>query len=60
MSNQYKKENKELRVQLATLAWLLATKYLDPICLEVFVACRLLPLDKNPGMHPIGAGEVTR
>ena len=60
MSNQYKKENKELRVQLATLAWLLATKYLDPISLEVFVACRLLPLDKNPGMHPIGTGEVTR
>ena len=29
-SNKYKKENKELRVQLSTLARLLATDYLDP------------------------------
>ena len=29
-SNKYKKENNELRVQLATLARLLATEYLDP------------------------------
>ena len=59
-SNKYKKENKELRVQLATLARLLATEYLDPNTLEAFVACRLIPLDKNPGVHPIGIGDVTR
>ena len=33
-SNKYKKENKELRVQLATLARLLPTEYLDPNTLE--------------------------
>ena len=59
-SNKYKKENKKLRVQLATLARLLATEYLDPNTLEAFVACRLIPLDKNPGVRPIGIGEVTR
>ena len=59
-SNKYKKENKELRVQLATLARLLATEYLDPNALEAFVACRLIPLDKNPGVRPIGISEVTR
>ena len=59
-SNKYKKENKELRVQPATLARLLATEYLDPNTLEAFVACRLVPLDKNPGVCPIGIGEVTR
>ena len=59
-SNKYKKENKELQVQPATLAWLLATEYLDPNTLEAFVACRLVPLDKNPGVCPIGIGEVTR
>ena len=58
-SNKYKKENKELRVQLATLARLLATEYLDPNTLEAFVACRLIPLDKNPGVRPIGISEVT-
>ena len=58
--NKYKKENKELRVQLATLARLLATEYLDPNTLEAFVACRVIPLDKNHGVHPIGTVEVTR
>ena len=59
-SNKYKKENKELLMQLATLARLLATEYLDPNTLEVFVACRLIPLDEDPGVRPIGIGEVTR
>ena len=59
-SNKYKKENKKLRFQLATLARLLATEYLDPNTLEALVACRLIPLDKNPGVHPIGIGDVTR
>ena len=59
-SNKYKIENKELRVQLATLARLLATEYLDPNTLEAFVACRLIPLDKNPGVRPIGISQVTR
>ena len=60
MSNKYKKENEELRVQLATLAWLLATEYHDPVSLEVFVVRRLTLLDKNPGVQPIDTGEVTR
>ena len=59
-SKKCKKENKELRVQLATLSRQLATKYLDPNTLEAFVACRLIPLDKNPGVRPISTGEVTR
>ena len=28
--------------------------------LEPFLACRLIPLDKNPGLQPIGIGEVLR
>ena len=28
--------------------------------LEAFIACRLIPLDKNPGLRPIGVGEVLR
>ena len=58
-SNIYKKENKKLRVQLTALARLLATEYLDPNTLDAFAACRLIPLDKNLGVHPVGIGDVT-
>ena len=38
----------------------ISTEVLDPSVLEPFVACRLIPLDKNPGVRPIGVGEVLR
>ena len=31
-----------------------------PSLLEGYTACRLIPLDKNPGVRPIGVGEVLR
>ena len=33
---------------------------IDPTTLEAYVACRLIPLDKSPGVRPIGVGEVLR
>ena len=59
-SNKYKKENKELRTQISILARSIATEVLDPNSLQSLVACRLIPLDKNPGVRPIGIGEVLR
>ena len=38
----------------------LATKLVDPEPLSTYIACRLIPLDKNPGVRPIGVGEVLR
>ena len=28
--------------------------------LEAFVSCRLIPLDKNPALHPVGICEILR
>ena len=60
VSNKFKKEGKEMREQLATMAKKLATEIIDPKCIESFVACKLIPLNKNPGIRPIGIGEVLR
>ena len=43
---------------LASVAHYLATSEADPAILAPFVACRLIPLDKNPGVSPIGIGDV--
>ena len=34
--------------------------YTDPSGLVAYTACHLIPLDKNPGVRHIGAGEVLR
>ena len=57
-SRKYKIENKELRTQIAILARKLATETLDPLTLEAYVSCWLIPLDKNPGVRLIDVGEV--
>ncbi len=60
VGNLLKKEGKALREQLATSAKHIATKITDPTSLASFVACRLIPLDKCPGIWPIGVEEVIR
>ena len=59
-SKKFKKENKDLREQIACLAKKLASECINPYTIEAFVACRLIPLDKNLGVRPIGVGEILR
>ena len=59
-SKQFNKEGKDLRDQISIFAKNIATKVTDPNCLEAYTANRLIPLDKNPGIRPIGIGEVLR
>ena len=60
ISKKYKHEGKELCDQIASLAKKLATTIVDPSTLEAYVACKLIPLNKNPGIRPIGFGETLR
>ena len=43
---------------IAALARRLCCSYVDPRALEGLVACRLIPLNKNPRVRPIGVGEM--
>lgn len=48
------------REALARLARKLATKQVHPKDLASWTACKLIPLDKQPGVRPIGVGEILR
>ena len=50
----------DLCSSLALVARRLCTEMVDPSGLSAFVACRLIALDKCPGVRPIGVGEVVR
>ena len=63
VSKNYGKTGTELRSSLARFAKKLCTKEIDHMndeSLEAYVACRLIPLDKKPGVRPIGVSEVLR
>ena len=50
----------ELCKTIATLAVKISTIELDQESLVPYNACRLIALNKNPGVRPIGIGEVLR
>ena len=39
---------------------LCSEELVDPKIIEGLVACRLIPVDKSPGIRPIAVGEVLR
>ena len=57
-SKQFKKKPSELCAAIADVAKKLNTEIVNPQHLRGLVAGRLIPLDKNPGVRPIGIGEV--
>ena len=56
----FHRHSSDLCSALAGCARRMCTEYVDPDGLGAFLACRLLPLDKNPGVRPIGISEVVR
>ena len=60
LCSSFKSASKELCSALAAVGRRLCTDSINPDHLSAFVACRLIPLDKCPGVRPIGIGEVPR
>ena len=60
MCTSFKATSDALCDALASCARRIASNYIDPASLQAYVACRLIPLDKRPGVRPIGIGEVVR
>ena len=59
-SNQFGTTNCDLRKTFAEVIKKLCTEIDENNTIEAFLANRLIPLDKNPGLRPIGVGEVLR
>ena len=56
----YGKASISLCRALAAVGRRLCTGFVDPSVLKAFNACHHIPLDKNPGVRPIGVVEVCR
>ena len=55
-----KSASNSLCESLALTARRLCSVYVDPSCVSSLLASRLIALDKNPGVRPIGIGETPR
>ena len=56
----YHGSSKALCSAIARMARRIATENIHPQVLRSFIACRLIPLSKNPGVRPIGICETLR
>ena len=60
MCSSFKSASTSLCTALAGVGKRIATTLIHPEGLSALVACRLIPLNKCPGVRPIGVGEVPR
>ena len=58
--SSFKSSSNALCSALASVAKRLCTTHINPDHVSAFLACRLIPLDKCPGVRPIGIWEVQR
>ena len=56
----FQSASNDLCDSLASTARRICCSFVDPKSLYAFVACRLIALDKCPGVRPIGIGETAR
>ena len=57
-SNNFSDTNVDLRKAIANFIKKIYTEKVSAVSIKAFVACRLIPLDKNPGLRPMEVGEI--
>ena len=60
LCTSFKGASSELCNSLALVARRICTSYIDPKSISPLLACRLIALNKNPGVRPIGIGDTVR
>jgi len=60
ISRDYGEVGVDLRKAIASLIRRICTVEINDVSLAPLMASRLVPLNKNPGLRPIGVGEVLR
>ena len=58
--NNFGTSSSDLRKAFANKVQKLCIDFDETHTIEAFLSCRLIQLDKNPGLQPIGFGEVLR
>ena len=57
LCTSFRSSSNDLCAALSSLGRCLCTEYVDPVGLYPLLSSRLIALDKNPGVRPIGMGE---
>ncbi len=60
LCTSFRKASSDLCNSVALLARHICTTTVDPVGLASLTACRLVALDKCPGVHPVDIGETIR
>ena len=60
LCTSFRTASTDLCHSLALVARRISTSFTDPKALQPLLNCRLIALDKNPGVRPISIGETSR
>ena len=60
LCTSHKGASRDLCTSLASVAIRISTTYVHPSSIAPLLACRLIALDKRPGVRPIGIGDTAR
>ena len=58
--NNFGDANVDLRKTITNFIKMICTEKVSAVSIEAFVACRIIPLYKSPGLRSVGVGEILR